>query len=237
MRNVIPFFVKFFKANNRAHAEQFVEGKLFMKRLSYFQDLERDPGRADRYEATAIWWQPNHLSIQFKDHPELNVSPADLAGPVSVAFDHHRDLHIFCMSAVEAIEFEPSDNPTDEDVRKLKEQLKFSDECLKLGEIAVIVKTREFLDRLKRALDKTGYKCEARLVEYYDPATFHGQFPFHEIPFRKRAEFSYEKEYRIAVHTNTKGQDPLEIEIGNIGDISATVASATLNDGFTRNDP
>jgi hypothetical protein len=135
---------------------------------------------------------------------------------------------------MQAGEFESIDGKfllaTVDDVRKLKEQLKFSDECLKLGEIAVVVRTREFRDRVKRALDKTGYRCEARLVEYYDPATFHGQFPFHEIPFRKRATFCHEKEYRVAVYTNTKGHDPLEIEIGNIGDISEMMASATLND-------
>jgi hypothetical protein len=124
------------------------------------------------------------------------------------------------------------DCPTDEDARKLKKQHEFTDECLKLGDIAVVVNAGEFMLRVKRAIDKRGYKFAASLVEYYDPTTFHGKFRFDQIPFRKRTEFSDQKEYRIVVDTNTKGQDALEIEIGDIGDISAKMVAANLNNEF-----
>lgn len=236
MKDTILFLVKFFKTEKREHAEQFVKGKLFMKRLSYFQKVERASGRADPYEATATWWQPNNLSIQFKNHPELNIGPQDLGAPVSMSFDYHRDLHIFCMSAMRTGEFDFVDGkfdcPTDDDSRRLKQQLEFSDECLKLGQIAVVVNAGEFMLRVKQALDSRGYKFNATLVEYYDPETFHGRFRFQEIPFRKRTEFSYQKEYRIVVDSNIKGEDALEIEIGDLRDISATMASANLNNEF-----
>jgi hypothetical protein len=236
MKDTILFLVKFFKPDKHEHAEQFIKGKLFMKRLSYFREIERASDRADRHEATAMWWQPNNLSIQFKDHPELNIGPQDLGAPVSVTFDYHSDLHIFCMSAMHAGDFDFQDGtfdcPTDEDARKLKQQLEFSDECLKLGDIAVVLNAGEFMLRVKRAIEKRGYKFTATLVEYYDPAVFHGGFRFDQIPFRKRAEFSFQKEYRIVVDSNTKGQDDLEIEIGDISDISAKMTAANLNNEF-----
>lgn len=174
--------------------------------------------------------------IQFKDHPELNIGPQDLGAPVSVTFDYHSDLHVFCLSAMHTGEFDFKDGtfdcPTDEDARKLKKQHEFTDECLKLGDIAVVVNAGEFMLRVKRAIDKRGYKFAASLVEYYDPTTFHGKFRFDQIPFRKRTEFSDQKEYRIVVDTNTKGQDALEIEIGDIGDISAKMVAANLNNEF-----
>ncbi len=236
MKDLILFLVKFFKAGRDEHVDQFMKGKLFMNRLAYFQDIERASDRADKYEATAMWWQPHNLSIQFKDHPELNIGPQDLGGPVSMTFDYHRDLHIFCMSAMHSGKFDFVDGKfecaTDENVRKLKRQLEFSDECLKLGDVAVVVNAGEFMLRTKRAIEKMGYRFKATLVEYYDPKTYHGKFGFYEIPFRKRTEFSYQKEYRIVVDSGTKGQEALEIEIGDIRDISAMMPAATLNNQF-----
>jgi hypothetical protein len=236
MKDMIPFLVRFFKAGRDAHVDQFIKGKLFMNRLAYFLDIERASDRTDRYEATAMWWQPSNLSIEFIDHPELNIGPQDLGGPVSMAFDYHRDLHIFCMSAMHAGEFDFIDGAfdcaTDEDVRRLKKQLEFSDDCLALGDVAVVVNASEFMLRVKRAIEKRGYKFKATLVEYYDPKTYHGKFGFYDIPFRKRIEFSFQKEYRIVVDSGTKGDEPLEIELGDISDISGKMPAANLNNEF-----
>jgi hypothetical protein len=119
------------------------------------------------------------------------------------------------------------------DADKLRRQLEFSEDCLKLGEVAVLVVAGEFMLRVKRAIDRIGYKFAATLVEYYDPKTFHGAFRQDKIPFRKRLEFSHQREYRIAVDSRTKGQDALEIEVGDISDISATMNAANLNKAFS----
>jgi hypothetical protein len=236
MKDAILFLVKFFPAKRNEYAEQFIRGKLFMNRLSYFQNVELAQERADRYEATAIWWQPNNLSIQFKDHPELNIGPQDLGAPVSITFDHHGDLHIFCMSAMHTGEFEYVDGKfecrTDDDAHRLREQLAFSERCLKLGDVAVVVNAGEFMLRVKRAIDKKRFKFASTLVEYYDPTTYHGKFRYEEIPFRKRIEFTHEREYRIVIDSKTKGEDALELEIGDISDISAKMAAKNLNNEF-----
>jgi hypothetical protein len=237
VEDAILVLVKFFKGDHHEYAEQFLNGKLFMNRLSYFRSIEGTDGRSDKHEATAMWWQPHNLSIQFKDHPELNIGPKDLGGPVSVTFDYHSDFHIFCMSAMSTGEFEfvngTFDCPTEEHVRKLRQQLEFSEECLKLGDIAVAVNATEFMARVKRAIDQNGYQLSASLVRYYDPETFHGTFRHGDIPFRKRKEFNYQKEFRIVVDNNTRGHDALEIEIGDIRNISGRMVAANLNNEFT----
>lgn len=234
MKGTVLYLVKFFKADKAKHADAFIAGKLFMNRLSYFRDIERAGERADRHEATAMWWQPHHLSIEFKDHPELNIGPQDLAGPLSVTFDYHDDLHIFCMSAMQT-DFEFVDGKfelPEDDVPKLKGQLEFSDLCLSLGDIAVVVRVDEFIGRFKRAMNKRSLRFAMGLVEYYDPETFHGKFSLREIPFRKRLEFNHEREFRIVVDNKTSGRDALEIEIGDISDISAKMPSASINKQF-----
>lgn len=234
MKGTVLFLVKFFKADKAEHADAFIAGKLFMNRLSYFRDIERAGERADRHEATAMWLQPHHLSITFENHPQLNIGPQDLASPISVTFDSHDDLHIFCMSAMQT-DFEFVDGKFDlpeDDVRKLKDQLEFSDRCLSLGDIAVVVRVDEFINRFKRAVNKRGLRFATGLVEYYDPETFHGKFTVEEVPFRKRLEFSHEREFRIVIDSRTTGRDALEVEIGDISDISARMPSASLNKQF-----
>jgi hypothetical protein len=57
-------FVKFF--SDESHADQFIKGILYMRRLRYFQRLEapeNDDGRADAHEAPVSWHQPDRIEL------------------------------------------------------------------------------------------------------------------------------------------------------------------------------
>ena len=87
-RRTILYFVKFFK--DESHADQFLKGQLYLNRLSYFRKIESaDDGRLDATEAVTMWWQPDDLIIKFSgpNCPEIEITKADLAGPVSVSFE------------------------------------------------------------------------------------------------------------------------------------------------------
>lgn len=241
MKNTIFWFVKIFEY--KEHADQFRKGKLFLNRIRYFKKIEEDDYcRCDKEEAIAALFQPKGLSIKFKDFPALNINSEDaisvLSGPVSMKFEHHNDLNIFCMSAIHTGEFECVNGfieYTEKDEDKLKIQLEIDERCLSFGKFAVVVNANEFIDRVIKYIKTTEYTLQADLVEYYDRETLNGNFKFSEIPFRKSNCFSYQKEYRISVDTNTNGDNPLIMEIGDISDISEKIDSSTINTSLKLN--
>jgi hypothetical protein len=217
------------------YADQFINGRLYLHRLSYFQQLEQanTDGRPDENEAVAVWLQK--ASIEFKAHPELNIMPENLAKPISISFDHHSNLHVFCMTAMHTGNFECVNGLiayTEDDADKLKKQLELHEDCLSFGQFAVVVNAREFFLRAKAAIESKGSVFSAGLVDYFDPETFEGRFAWSKIPFTKAQTFSYQKEYRITVDTKTNGIDPITIEIGDICDCAVKMRTAEINTSF-----
>ena len=71
--------VKFFE--KEGHARDFIAGKLYLNRLSYFKKMEeeQDVNRKDRHEGVTQWLQPDQIQIEINGY---DITP-DLAGPVS----------------------------------------------------------------------------------------------------------------------------------------------------------
>jgi hypothetical protein len=227
--------VKFF--TKEEHANQFVRGSLFMNRLSYFKRLESEDndGRPDATEAVATWWQPHDLvmDLNIPGIGAVSITKEDLAGPVSMAFEFHGYFHIFFLCTVYTTGFELVDGKLDiaeNDVAELRRQLLIDERWFKFGPYAVVTPVPPFLAQLKEGLRRSGRWFNAGLVEYYNDETFHGEIAPKDIPFRKQKRFAYQKEFRICVHTGTKGNDPITIEIGDISHICVKVASSQLND-------
>jgi hypothetical protein len=226
---VIWYFIKFFEEER--YADEFIAGKLYLNRLSYFRKLEsRDDGRPDTHEAVAMWWQPQGMRVTFANFPELEITDKDLAGPISIAFDFHDNLHIYCLYSVQT----PSDllkdgkiDCTADQAMELQKQLVIDDRCLRFGKFAVIISAVPFLDRLKLALGR--YRYRAKSVEYYDDEMFHGEIKREDIPFNKQKRFKYQREFRISINTGTKGNSPLRVDIGSIKHITAKIDSSRLN--------
>jgi hypothetical protein len=234
---VTTHLIKFF--SEERFADEFVRGRLFLNRLSYFRKLEKTlgDGRPDSNEAVAVWLQPSGVSIELNMPTigRVSLTEADLAGPVSMNFNYHNDLHILCLYAFGTEGMLTVDGNIDIGTMsemELRNNLMIDSRCLNFGLYAVVTAASPFMSQLRGALDLCGYAVQVRLVEYYDEETFNGQAALADIPFRKQKFFSYQKEYRLCVQSNTKGDDPLIIDMGDIGHISAKIASAQLNNLF-----
>jgi hypothetical protein len=233
-------FIKFF--SEERYADEFIRGKLFLNRLSYFRKLENhlDDGRPDDHEAIAMWWQPSDLTIELgiAGIGRVSLTKADLAGPVSMAFNYHEHLHILCLYAFGTPGTITNDGKIDIGAMgetELRGHMSIDDRCLKFGAFAVVMAVTPFLGQLRSALQRSGLPCKARLVEYYDEETFHGEIAPVDIPFKKQKRFAYQREYRVCVNSKTKGDDPLIIEIGDISSLSAKIESSRVNDLFQIN--
>jgi hypothetical protein len=208
-------FVKF--CDKESYADQFLKGSLYLNRLSYFKTLETacDDGRPDRHEGVEIWWQPDNLMITMKAPglDEITSTKADLAAPVSISFEHHANLHILCLYAMHTVSLDNIDT-----------------------RMSLAEKEAE-LAQLKDALLQQEKASTQGLVEYYDDKTFNGRIPAKEIPLWKQKRFAYQQEFRVCVRTDTKGNDPLTIEIGDISHFAAKVESSQLNEYKIRLSP
>ena len=210
----IFFLCKFF--DNPDHASNFMNGRLYANKLSYFQNLE-EPDRArrgDRHEGIVAWGQPGIIKVEINGHDLSN----DLAAPAWLSSDRLREFNVVCMHAGHV---ESSGTRPLEDLCQIRKRLLIPEECKKFGQIAVAIKNGpEFLNRVKVAALMNGYREAHGLVEYYDPLTFSGFFPGISGAFKKQEKFRSEREYRIVLETGSMGTDAVVLDIGHIGDIA-----------------
>jgi len=221
---MIFYFVKFFE--EQKYADDFLNGILYINRLSFFKKIEDDvkTNRGDKYEGVHTWLQPNMVELQFGN---IAINPKDLAAPVCIQKNIHDNLNVFCLYAGHTGGLVSG---TEE---KLRQQLTIREDNLHLGDQAVIVtKPEKFLNRVKDTVRVNNYGMKAKIVEYYDPEKFHGSFNEDDVIFKKRFEFQHQSEYRIAVDTRTNGNTAIRLDIGNIGDIAQQFDIQDFNKEF-----
>jgi hypothetical protein len=182
MKETILHLVRFF--DKEEYADQFIQGRLRLSRLRYYKRLEATcgDGRGDYAEAPAAWWQKTNLFIEFRDHPELNIRPENLARPVLFSFEGFDNLSILCMTAIHTGEFDLDSQSglisiAEGEEEKLHKQLSIDPRCFKFGSFAVVVRAAEFVLRAKRTIETFGYAYNSTLVDYFDPNIEHGAFP------------------------------------------------------------
>lgn len=222
MSKTVFFLVKIF--DEKKHALDFMQGKMFVNRLSYFRRLDEDQkaNRGDKHEGVVSWVQPENANLRINGR-----LITDLAGPISIQMNWHDHLNVYCMYAGHSGEFE---SITKENLSDFKKHLEMPEDCLKLGKYAVVVtQYTTFINRVSDAVRSNNYGINAQLVEYYDPDTFTGSFSEFDAVFKKRNEFSHQKEFRFAFDTGVSGNDPLILDIGNISDITTLCNVEELN--------
>ena len=158
-----------------------------------------------------------------------------ITSPISSSSSYHGNAHIFCMYTVETTGFLPKDGKiklSPAEFLQFKHQIRIDERCVNFGPYAVVIKATPFIPILHNALINCGNAFSGKRVEYYDGTTFNGTFEPEDIPFRKQHQFSFQKEFRICIYTQTTGSDPLKIEVGDISAICIKMDSAKLNDMF-----
>lgn len=227
----IIFFAKFFQKEK--HVDDFLGGKLYANRLSYFKNIEKCVDRGDEYEG-GIFLRPHGCVIKLAaQNPitgavrEFTISE-DLAGPMIMHprwFDH---INLFCMYACHTGTL---DGVAVQDVHELKKHLEIPEDCARLGTHAVVIMNgKEFLRRIMAGAEVNGYRVRGGLVKYYD-AGEGIDLPSNDIDtiFYKRKEYEHQREYRIAIDTGTVGKEPIYFCIESIEDIAIRISTDEIN--------
>ena len=223
MKTVL-FLVKFF--DNPNHADDFVHGRIFANRLSWFKEAEDsdEAGRMDRHEGTTGWMQPGKGRLTLNG---IDISD-DLAGPVQIQMDWLNHLNVFCVHAAHSGDLDLASLSNNSE--PLRQELMIPGKCLSLGKYAVVVKNvTEFINRMKSSAQAKNYQIAYGLVKYYDPAAFHGNFRDVESVFRKQDQYSFQREFRFVIDSRSFGVSPLVMDIGDIRDDTLQLESTELN--------
>jgi hypothetical protein len=228
----VTAFVKFFK--DESHADQFIKGLLYMKRLRHFQQLEAsetDDGRSDAHEAIVSWHQPDRteLVFEFPGFDPIKIDKNSLAGPVSITRNFYSDMHVFCITALSIPDPALLQGNHNEVQDQLRAVFQIDPRCLGFGPHAVVVSAEKFLRHLRQSLRRCNHWYKADLVDYYDETTFHGDFSAEDAPVRKRNSFAWQKEFRVCLQTPIEGDEPRTFNIGDMSAFAIKVRSADIN--------
>ena len=229
---MIHFLVKMF--SEPEHADKFLRGELYARRLSWFKKLESDEGRGDEYEAAIMPRRDNLIitleakTMETGEVEEFTIPMEDLAAPPILQpqqFDH---INVFCMYAAHSGDFK---QVSEDNIQDYRRQLELPEECLQLGRYAVaITDNPEFLRRVKMGADRQGYKICRGLVRYYDPEVGTPLAPLDiGIVFTKRKKYAHQSEYRFAIDTGSLGCEPITLDIGKLDDIAVRLKTAEIN--------
>ena len=224
---MIYFLTKFFK--NKQYADEFAQGRIFANRLSTFKETQSGDmsGRMDRHEGTVAWLQPDRIIVTLNGH---EIQSEDFAGPVLIQMNWLNYLNVVCLHAAHTGELELASLPKDSRVEAFRQKLLVPNECLALGEYAVVVQdVAEFVKRMHAAAQTNGYLFRCGLVKYYDPETYHGHFSDDEAPFRKQDQYSFQREFRFVIVNGSLEPKPITIDIGDISDIAMQLHASELN--------
>jgi hypothetical protein len=223
----ILFFLKF--CERREYAEDFLRGHLYLNSVDFFKKLEgaNNDGRADRDESPLLWVSPKRLvNVRFSIGPSnLDLPPEVFAGPIRINARWKSTQHLLCLYAGHTGTLEPPSSG--ETLQALRNQMRLPPECSRMGEFAVLIRG-EFLQRFRKVIEERDYDLEGDLVNYFDPREHAGHF---DRPlFWKRNEYSWQREYRLVVDTDTEDPAPLKLELGDLSDICRIVEVSGLNE-------
>ncbi len=217
--NKIFAFIKFFE--KQKYAQEFIEGKIYANKLSYFKKVEGNTGvKMDKYEGICANFQSEQVTLELNGRVFNTVEHMTL----SRKMDEYKN--IFCLYIL------IMPNGVDKDIKDIKNQLMISSKCEELGKYAVIVRAYEFLEKIK-AVELKRFKInKIRMgeVNYYDENEFHGSFDDDKSLFNKIKKFEYQKEYRLVIDSDVDKE--LILEIGSIKDITTFCKTENINKGL-----
>lgn len=226
---VIYMLVKVFSEQD--HADRFLRGELYARRLSWFKNLEGDEERGDEQEAAAVLPRDGTTvsmeTVVDGKLQEVKIGKDAITSPIVMNLNYFDHLNLFCMCAFQSDDFEPVSYDSAEGQ---VQQLKLPEGFFKFGKYAVVIKdVDEFFCRVAKASRQSNFQVFRRLVAYYDPEIGNPLLPDDfRIVFAKRKEFVHQREYRIAIDTGTTGHEPVTFNIGRIEDIAFCLDTAML---------
>ncbi|WP_018391823.1 hypothetical protein [Bacillus sp. 37MA] len=215
------------------YEEDFLNGNIYMKKSSYFVDLENkglDKGIGDKYEGAYLRKLDPKMKNVIMVGPNGEMLKIDMDKSYlaeSYGFSKHIPLSCFVMLSADDFIFNNQGEGT------LKEEVfKELSKDFNGRKAIIISKVNEFLKQIETELDATGQSIHFGAVQYfneYDPNPL-DKAVYEEEPIMafmyKRDYFKYQREFRLVLGA------PIDAESKtlSIGDIRDNTESIDFND-------
>lgn len=189
------------KITKEQYAEDILSGKLYMNSLKYFRELEHE-GVGDEQEGALCIGEAGDLLYKGRVLAKVKNLNA------------YYNFPVFCALSVPLYQVEEGNYEFLVPQKMLREFM--YDETAKYA--AVLINRYDFEERIKKTLVQ--YKIMGCLgkVEYLDKIIPYPSKEKLRSAFRKRKEFAYQNEWRIALDFPV--EDHFVLDIGNISDIA-----------------
>ena len=210
------------KFQSKEKIEMFQRGKMYMKSLEWYRNNAKISAVGDDYEAM-LHINEGAIIVMSENESEV-ISYADLTDTLKSTV-HGKDF-VFCMFSI---------SPQTKCFSFTEEQ---RNNMLGFGDTALLIEnSEEFYNRVRNSMKKEHISLQNAYcgrVEYYDESVDSLQIissllkGMHNVAFQKRKKYSYQQEYRILVPYDSQDEDFLELDIGDISDISEIIPAKTI---------
>ena len=207
-----------FKFQSLERIQSLQKGKLYAKTLGYYRQLEHDTGDTeigDSYEGKI---HVNEAYITTEDGVTIALND-------ELINTKYSDDYVFCMFGI----YPSMKDFTFTDMQKEK--------MLSFGEYALLIKdSDEFIRRVQNAANGK-YDVIFDAVNYYPPKIDGGDMLLSliqnlwKVAFWKRDMYKYQQEARFLFVSKEHDEDHIELDIGDISDISIIVSSKQVLSG------
>lgn len=235
-QDVVYCFLKF---GSKTRLETLQNGKVYMKNLKYFKELEKtlgQKGMGDVNEATCIINDCDIKLIEHETGKEILVGKAR-----SSCLEDQNDLlkPVFCLYAVDSKFMKI----THVSKKNVKATLLFSDEqkskiISDFGDSVLVISPNHFMNSFLQACERENLNIKGDKVQYSDFSINYKErleSYFNRTPnkfFWKDQSFCYQNEYRIVI-LNKLVDDSFTLDIGDISSFSTIMpANELLTDRF-----
>lgn len=213
------------KFGKKKRLRDFQSGKIYMKRLQYFIDLENKTGDGDIGDKYDGLMPIENVKITLKTTGEDRKTIVELSeGNVTLNFGYCNSP-AFCMFVLDHRNITGESESEGELVVRYDFTAEQKDKLKRFGaHVLVITDNKEFMSRLAKGFLAAGVSFKRGKAEYYNGNTKqHAEDVINndpsQIAFWKRHKFSYQQEYRLFAF-KTEVADHLVVDIGDISDIS-----------------
>lgn len=199
------------------------KGLIYANTLEYYRKLEErtnDSTVGDRNEAMI------HVNKGYFINKETNekISLDNSLIPTAYSNDY-----AFCMFGI---------YPHYEEFKFTEEQ---KNEIRSFGDTALIITNQSaFIERIRNSADKKGYNTIFNAVNYYDPSIDDANMllsvfkDLHNVAFWKRNQYAYQQEARFLFTDGDTTLDHIELNIGDISDISEVFTTESMLNGIAQ---
>lgn len=207
--------VVMFKVLKDEHLSSFVnEGRLHMRTLGYFNNFEdiNKASRGDKFEGIDHVYQGNKGQLSFNGTPVITQKIC-----LRTWDESNLDMNVFCMGAISV-----------RDLIEAKGKIDFSEKYLEFGNKVVLFSEKglvELLSRVENNLKENNditshrhYRKFANKVEYID-SNQSGSLGI----FKKFEEYSWQYEWRLAIHHNSKQEIFSDICLGDLSSLCSII--------------